>query len=337
MKTLSYIREQKKQIREGLIPNQLISANPGNGLGLSNKYTPVSNIIMTLRNFFGSQYGLVIREYGSAGIKITCSRWGSYEQANNDIYNSKVSNEYLFDYLQKVGLGAQKLFQDGYGEFIFIATAPDVKDSETPCPCDACCHEDEIVAYYGQVANEGFNEEELKDKTPEEIYDIISSDNKIKAAERFADLINTQMNLPPDYYFKAVKDSDGNESIALRHKTEKRRPFGKKAEIVTSLMNIYGPGEEAIWIDGYDDPDSMDDMTKTLIDNILNFIQAEKTTDVCVYSMKNPKEKDEDENKEDNNDEDEDKKDDGKEEENKDEQNKDGGDVPPTKDDKDKK
>ena len=84
---------------------------------------------------------------------------------------------------------------------------------------------------------------------------------------------------------KAVKDESGNESIAIRKKYTKRRPFGKTSENVKSLINIYHVGNDGVWVDPFDEKESLDEETSNLINSILSWMGAEETGDPCVWKL----------------------------------------------------
>lgn len=298
MKTLSSLRESV--LRENL------SKNPGNGIGLSNRYTPINNIVVDLKNYFGTAFGIVVTQGQGTAIELRCSRWISKKEVENDLYNSIVAGSNIYQYTYSKGLQDMAIIQE-YDRYMVVFYSKEVADgnadlielakSEQDIPTSKATYEGFDFEIVKQCKINEEEEEEMEDTTYKKLDEILSMDDRVKAAVKFSDLVSTQMNLPPDYYFKAVKDKEGNESIALRYKTSKRRPFGKKAEVITSIMNIYGYGDEAIWIGGYDDPDSMPDDQKQLLDNLLKFLGAEKTTDVCVYQLKNPDEKDPEDDK----------------------------------------
>lgn len=305
------------EIRESLFNNQQL-----NNLGVTNRYSPIGNIILNVKNYFGATYGIVVTEGSNNSVELRCSRWINTDETYRDLSGINVGGKTITSYIYEQGLNAMKLIAEGQ-RITAVFYAPDVKNDTTKelnaLPdatdyTDSHANEDyEIISYHrienGMLVEGKDDDEEMEDKTPQEIRDLITSEDKVKAAEKFAELMSSKFVLPPEYYWKAVKDKDGNESIALRHKTEKRRPFGKKAEIVDSIINIYGEGDEAIWVDGYDNIETMPEDMKDLIENVLNVLGAEKTGDVCVYSLKELGNKDEDDDNDsdsesDNNDED---------------------------------
>lgn len=309
MKTLTALKEQlEKKV-------DISHKNPGNGGNLSNMYTPLDNIVTNVRNYFAHTFGFTVERGPQTSIVVRCHRWTSREIAEAEIFTSEVCGINLIQYITQQGLNQFELVLD-YGLVSLIAFTTEVKDGTKDAvkdliPAPDNMQEHEIEWYRNSEIKEGFDEEELHDDTPEKIRAALTAQNKVKGAEEFADIVGSSISLPPDYYFKAVRDNEGNESIALRYKYERRRPFGKKAEYSTSIMNIYGGGPEAVWIGGFEDMDSMPEDQKTLIDNILELIGAKKTSDPCVYSL---------EDDEDNENEDDNKDDDSKEEDPKDQE-----------------
>ena len=129
----------------------------------------------------------------------------------------------------------------------------------------------------------------MEDKTKDELLDILDQDDKIKAASAFGEKLNHVITLPEGVYVKAVKDEAGNESIAIRKKYTKRRPFGQSSEVVKSLINIYHTGNDGIWVDPFDNKDSLDEDTCNLINSILSWLGAEETGDPCVWKLNTDK------------------------------------------------
>ncbi|MCH5166960.1 MAG: hypothetical protein J1F35_03620 [Erysipelotrichales bacterium] len=295
-----------------------------NGAGTTNKYTPINNIITNVKNFFGATYNIVVTEGPGNSVELRCSRWINVDEAYKDLNGIEVARKTITSYISEQGLDSMKLIQEGQ-RILAVFYASDIKDDATKTfnklpdaseYTDSHANENRnfqtCLIYTDSYANESFeyeildqktigegkeDDDEMEDTTQKELRELIVTDNKVKSAEKFAELVAQTIDLPSEYYWKAVKDKDGNESIALRHKTEKRRPFGKKAEIIDSVINIYGTGEEAIWVDGYDDIDNMPDDMKRLIENILQLLGAEKTPDICVYSLKETDDDDDEEDK----------------------------------------
>lgn len=287
----------------------------GNEVGLTNKYTPISNIITNVKNLFGATYNIVVTPGIGNSIELRCSRWINTSEATKDLTNIIVGGKSLTSYIYEQGLTASKMIAEGQ-RIVVVFYAPEIKDDASTelgaCP-DATCYTDShanesfeneilksfIIDKNGKLIESKEDDIELEDETPKEIRNLITSQDKVKAVEKFAELMNDRLSLPAGYYWKAVKDKDGNESIALRHKIEKRRPFGKTAEVVDSVLNIYGIGDEAIWVDGWDDEENIPEDVKALVNSIMEIIGAQPTTDPCVWMIEEPKE-DEDDNLENN-------------------------------------
>ncbi len=309
MKTLSNLLEN-------------FDSNPGNtmGLGVTNHLTPIFNIITTVRNLFGLRLGVVVEEgEDHVSIKLHSSKFTNPTEINR-VLDERFDNQRnvgqgwndctLRSYITSQGLTEVKMVNLGQYYVVYfspndmrIAGNPDVMaaadkipTASTPCKEMLNFNLDECELDTFSIV-EALDDEELEDKSLEDLYAIIDSNNKIKGAEKLSEIVAAEIELPKEYYFKAVKDAEGNESIALRHKITKRRPFGKTAEIATSLMNIYKTGDDAIWVGAFDD-DTTKDEERTLIENILKILHAKETKDNCVYSI-NGTEQNEPEEKED--------------------------------------
>ncbi|MBO5003889.1 MAG: hypothetical protein J6D03_01225, partial [Clostridia bacterium] len=74
--------------------------------------------------------------------------------------------------------------------------------------------------------------------------------------------------------------------------------FGKKMDMVRSIINIYNSGHDAIWVDPYDNKDTLDDDMKTLIENILKLLGAEETKDPCIFDINGKKDDNDKDDKE---------------------------------------
>lgn len=284
-------------------------ANPGNGIaqGLMNHYTPIDNIIINVRNIFGALLGLVVSK-GEDGVslKIQSSNFTDPDTTSNILYQSTFDGRtYLADYIIRQGLADLKIICLGNSCIAYFCpnNLADMNYTEN------CCKEmkeSNLIEceMYGINENITYSEEELEDKTQEEIANIINETDKIKAAREFEEKLKQVMKLPDNMYIKATKDADGHESIALRYKSERRRPFGGKVDNIVSLLNIYSTGENAIWVDAYLNKDMLDQDVQNIIDSLLKFIGAEQTNDECVWNIgvgnKVKVEDEDDDNKEDN-------------------------------------
>ena len=327
MKSLSQLRES-------------FDGNPGNALmntlGVMNHLTPVNNIITNVRNLFAVRLGVVV-DQGEDGIslKLHSSKFINQNAVNRVLDEQVYTNLTLRAYIQQQGLDFIKMVNLGqYWVVYFLPSEIYTKQIKNLPECK--CTEmilNNIIESEIEKLNEDINgEEELEDKTIDEIMELIDDEDKIKAASKLAEVIARKMELPKEYYWKAVKDQEGRESVALRYKYEKRRPFGKKIEIVKSILNIYNSGHDAIWVDPFDNKDIIDDDMKTLLENILKLLGAEETKDPCIFDMPGKKDDDEEEKKEDENNENETDDKSSDENDNKSEENKDNN----SEDDKEK-
>lgn len=295
MKTLSNITEGMY----GAIPTmQPVPVNPGNGLGVSNHYTPIFNIITNVRNLFGLRLGVIVEQSeDGVGLKLHSSRFYSekevYDTLDAPMYPGSYGSTTLRNYIVSQGLSSVKLVR--VGTYLVVYFEPtDIRTAACPdeCPtCDyACCHEmlDRNIeeAELSTISiNEDYDDNEIDDAPNQDVLDIVVGKNKVKAAIALAEIISAELTLPEGYYFKAVKDMDGVESVALRYKYQRRRPFGKTVDLSKSIINIYGDGPEAIWVDVFNDKKSCDIDLKNLVESILRILGAKETEDECVYGL----------------------------------------------------
>ena len=301
MKKLTSIINKSSTIKESFASKAMVPAEPLaeplSTVGVTNHYTPIQNIITNVRNLFAPYFGLVV-EPGEDGVSIKIHNSGFIsQQAVNDILYKKVDRfTSVADYICQQGLCAIKLVNVGKFYVVYfcptdIKTAedPNVMNSDLPAEIEvAPCREQleynieeaELSSLY-----ESAWDEEMEDKTKDELLDILNQDDKIKAANAFNDKLGHVITLPEGVYVKAVKDEAGNESIAIRKKYTKRRPFGQSSEVVKSLINIYHSGNDGIWVDPFDNKDSLDEETCNLINSILSWLGAEETGDPCVWKL----------------------------------------------------
>ena len=236
-----------------------VTSGIGMTQGVMNHYTPIDNIIINTRNIFGALLGLVVSK-GEDGIslKIQSSSFTNPEVTRNILYNSTFDGHtYLYTYIMNQGLRGLKILDLG-STCIAYFFPNDL--AEDPCSNDACCGckemkesriiECELATIEESSVNED-QEVELEDRTKEELAEIINNNNKVKGAADFVNKMANVITLPENMYIKATKQIDGHESISLRYKTVKRRPFGGKMDSVTSLINIYCTGANAVWVDAF--------------------------------------------------------------------------------------
>ena len=301
MKKLTSIINKSSTIKESFASKAMVPAEPLaeplSTVGVTNHYTPIQNIITNVRNLFAPYFGLVV-EPGEDGVSIKIHNSGFIsQQAVNDILYKKVDRfTSVADYICQQGLCAIKLVNVGKFYVVYfcptdIKTAedPNVMNSDVPAEIEvAPCREQleynieeaELSSLY-----ESAWDEEMEDKTKDELLDILDQDDKIKAANAFNDKLGHVITLPEGVYVKAVKDEAGNESIAIRKKYTKRRPFGQSSEVVKSLINIYHAGNDGIWVDPFDNKEALDEETSNLINSILSWLGAEETGDPCVWKL----------------------------------------------------
>lgn len=276
-------------------------ANPGNSLGqgLMNHYTPIDNIIINVRNIFGALLGLVVSK-GEDGVslKIQSSTFVDPEQTRNILYNSTFDGRtYLANYISNQGLNDVKIINVGQSCIAYFCPSDLAQSGScSTCKCKEMKESQLVECEMSGIIKEDY-EEELEDKTKEELNSIINNQNKVKASNDFAEKLRSVIELPDDLYIKATKDIDGHESIALRYKTEQRRPFGGKTDVITSLMNIYATGTNAIWVGAFLNKDIYTDEIINTVNTILQFVGAQETDDECVWDIPDSNTNDGDDNK----------------------------------------
>lgn len=281
MRTLTQLREA-------------FDCNPGNDvkLGVTNHLTPLNNIITNIRNFFGSTMGIVV-EPGEDGVslKLHSSKFVCPKEVSKIIDQPYLGNTSLHSYICQQGLCNMKLINLGSYYVVYfgpndIRTAenPDKVAADAKC-CVACSEMLQFNLFECEMdsLNEAFDDEELEDKTKEQLLKFIQGTDKVKCAQKLSELLADDLNLPEDYYFCGVKDAEGNESIALRYKFQKRRPFGKEVTLSKTLINIYNVGENAVWVEAFLTKDKNSDTMNRIVETVLKLIGAQPTDDPCVY------------------------------------------------------
>lgn len=270
--------------------------NPGNSIGVTNHYTPVENIVTNIKNLFCAMLGVVasVAEDG-VSIKLHSSQFVSEKSVYDRLYQIMYNSQSLYSYITQQGLSVCKLVNIGQYYVVYfcpadlaIATAADCEDMSKQCaPCQEMLELNIEESELSGIYESEDEEDELEGIRNKQIAEIIVLKDKVKAAKQFSAVIAQYVSLPPEYYFTGVKSKDGDESIALRWRYIKRRPHGKSTESVRSLINIFGLGKDAVWVADFD-KDAMfqlPDETRKLIENILEIIGAEKTSDPCVYKI----------------------------------------------------
>lgn len=269
--------------------------NPGNGVGLgvTNHLTPVENIVTNVRNLFASILGVVasVAEDGFS-VKLNSSKFIDKKSVEQVLYSPVYQNQSLYTYISAQGL--TKVNMVNLGQYLVVYFCPTDIKAANPCQepnncCTPCKEMLEMNISEAEIMtiNESDDDEELQEVAKANLRAVINSTDKVKAAKQLSILLSNSIKLPDDYYFAGVKSKDGDESIALRWKYIKRKPFGKSMEITHSLMNIYGDGENAIWIGDFDKDAKflLPKSVKELIDSLLELMGAKETSDPCVYKI----------------------------------------------------
>lgn len=282
--------------------------NPGNQLsqtGVMNHYTPVQNILTNIKNLYCTRLGIVasIAEDG-VSIKLNSTKFIN-EQEIRKVLNETLYNDgsCLQTYITQQGLDKMSVVDLGMYKVVYFS-ASDLKTAQPGLESDPCqdCKESFMLNVYEAELidiNEANDDDvELEDETHKTLMELINSKDKVKAAKQFAAIVAKEIALPDEYYFCGVKDSDGEESIALRWRYMKRRPHKKSIENTRSLINIYGDGKEAIWVQDFDEEAyfKLPDDVRKLIENILELLDAQKTKDPCVWMIGEEEDKEEKEN-----------------------------------------
>lgn len=272
--------------------------NPGNALnlGVANHYTPVQNIVTNVRNLFSIIVPVVasIAEDG-VSVKLNSSKFVNKEEINKILYQPVYQSQSLYSYIVSQGLDLVKMINLGMYFVVYFSprdikqAMPGAEANPAAFPCEGQIEEETEI--FNFTINENEDDEELKDLTKEKLNELIQSKDKVKAAKALELMVGQEMELPREYYFAGVKDKQGNESIALRWKYTVNRPKKMTAEVTRSLINIYGLDKDGVWVGDFDE-DSMfklPDEVKKLIENILDFLGAEKTDNPCVWDLSGEK------------------------------------------------
>lgn len=280
--------------------------NQGNSLavGVTNHLTPINNIVTNVRNLFATLPVVISAAEDGFSVKLNSSQFTSEDSVYKVIYEPVYQNQSIASYITQQGLGNVKIVDLGIYKVVYFGP-DDIQAAcpgEEPCTCGWACQE--MLDYNIEeaellVRESADDEEEIEKLTKKQIKEIISAKDKVKAAKQFGILVSQQISLPTDYYFAGVKSKDGDESIALRWKYIKRRPHGKSSEVTKSLINIFGTGDDAVWVGDFDKKANfqLPDDVKKLIESILEILGAEKTSDSCVYKIAKDEEKKEDDSK----------------------------------------
>lgn len=338
-------------------------ANPGNDMlktSVTNHYTPVQNIVTNVTNLFCVRLSIVctVAEDGLS-IKLTSSKFTS-EQAIYNLLNMPLYSDvnYQQSTLQAyiISQGLTKISKINLGGYWIVYFSPeDIKAAISPekmepkaCDCKDCCPcpceaKESLLNEFelSSIIKEDDAEEEMKSETVEKVLELLDGPDKVKAAKQLEILVSNEIQLPREFYFAAIKFKSGEEAIALRWKYTKKMPFGKDEnhqdkykeitiENTRSIMHIFGKGDQAIWVQDFS-KDSIVELpkeVKTLIENILDLLEADKTDDPSIFKLtgehkeRDDKDKEDEDNKKDKEDKDQDKED-NKKDDNKDDENED--------------
>lgn len=287
-------------------------------VGKSNHYTPIQNIVTNVNALFAPYFGLVVTPgEDNQTLKIYCSQFDCDETVWKVLSFRPDGRTSLFDYVSQQGLNKVKIVTVGTCIYVYFyatdlanqqdpqelaASNPSVAALPDDCHCDPCCTEnlkqlnveEAELSDVSMFINEGVdgqdavvyinNEIDIQNPILGKLKAIFDNTDKVKATDDLVALLGDKITLPQDYYWKAVKDQSGLESIALRRRFKKRKAFRTEIECVTSVLNIYNSNHDGIWVDPY--VGSVQDRElDDLIVNILNEIHAVNTDDPCVWGL----------------------------------------------------
>ena len=299
MKTFSKLNESARTT----------DTQPGNDLvktGLTNHYTPIENILINVKNLFANKLGIIAAVgEDNVSLKLHSSKFVNDYFINNVLYEQVDRFTCLDSYIRSQGL--TKMTKVNLGQYIVIYYSPeDVNTAEDPnemAKTDAAAIATESLDFeLSNIIKEDDSEEELKDITLEKVLQLLDMKDKVKAAKQLELLVSQQIELPREFYFAGIKFKTGEEAIALRWKYIKKLPTGQSSESVRSIIHIFGKGDKAIWVQDFakDSIVKLPDDVVTLINNILEMLEAEKTNDPAIFKLTGErKERDNDNNKED--------------------------------------
>ena len=300
MKTFSKLNESARTT----------DTQPGNDLaktGLTNHYTPIENILINVKNLFATKLGVIVAVgEDNVSLKLHSSKFVNDDFVNTVLYEQVDRFTCLDSYIRSQGL--TKMTKVNLGQYIVIYYSPeDVNTAEDPnemTKTDAAAIATESLDFeLSNIIKEDDSEEELKDITLEKVLQLLDMKDKVKAAKQLELLVSQQIELPREFYFAGIKFKTGEEAIALRWKYIKKLPTGQSSESVRSIIHIFGKGDKAIWVQDFaeDSIVKLPDDVVTLINNILEMLDAEKTNDPAIFKLTGErKERDNDNNKEDN-------------------------------------
>ena len=306
--------------------------------GITNHYTPVQNILTNINNLFCARLSIAasIGE-DNVSIKLSSSKFIDERSVDEllfvNLYND-VSASSLYQYITAQGLTKVSKINLGGGYWVVYFSPDDIKTAQDPnamalknMPKEALESFSSEFEFTSIIKED--DEEEMKSQTVEKVLELLDGPDKVKAAKQLELLVSNEIQLPREFYFAAVKFKSGEEAIALRWKYTKKMPFGKPdsedkfkeitIENTRSVMHIFGKGDKAIWVQDFDEDSIVElpEEVKTLIENILELLEADKTDNPAVYSLtgerKERKDDEDDKDKDKDNEDDDDKsKDDDK-------------------------
>lgn len=257
-----------------------------NGLGVTNHYTPIQNIITAVRNLMACRLSVVV-EPGEDGvsIKLHSSKFIS-DAAVDDVLYFPIDRFTTMDsFIRMQGLTKRTvvtLGEEGQSYKIVYYSPEDIKSAENPYVMAA---EDEMNPTHESLEQIKalINEDSEEDIPSINWIEILSNEDKNVAAALMDDKFKGKISLPDGYYIKATKDGNDNKCVAIRKKYTFRKPFDEEIEKVKSIMNIYAP--DNIWVSGYQDSVTLSEKDEKLLKDVIEFIGAKETDDPCKFTL----------------------------------------------------
>lgn len=260
---------------------------------LSNHYTPVDNIVTNVKNMFAMNYGIIVTvAEDEVSIKMTSPLFTSAEKISNIIYDTHIyaCGTCIDSYVRSQGLDDCKIIKTGHSFVVYYSPS----DIAQACPTaeigESNLEEAEMIHPSALPLNEASEdgEEELEAENIKKVVEIISSSDKINAAKELMKILSNDIKFDDNKtYFAAVRDKNGDESIALRWKYNKKTHNGLDNEMTRSIMNIYNESDKGIWIADFDKNSiiKLPDSIKKLIYDVLIAIGATTTDDSATFGF----------------------------------------------------
>lgn len=320
---------QLNRINEHCVSDDVQPGNALSSTGVTNHYTPIENILLNVKNLFATHLG-VVAAVGEDGVslKLTSSKFTDEHAINKVLYEYGLyRDQTLASYIRSQGLDTIKIVNLGRDNIVYfvpsdIATA-NVPQCEEPAETASKACTEQLMLNIDEAELYTINEdddEELEDTTLKQLLEIIDSKDKVKGAKQLELIVSQQIQLPREYYFAGVKDTNGDESIALRWRYTSKRANNMSSTVTYSLINIYSTKDEGIWVASLAEDSilKLPEEVQALVDNILNdVLHAKQSKNKAIWTVgkdihdrgdDDDDEKDDDDKKDDKKDTDDDEK-----------------------------